>query len=126
MKSRCEKSRGVRVSEFFKNCRNTLKESSGEMKKSNPEKMGTSMWINREDPGESQGRECVQQIAHLVGIVLNDAIPTMSWLTNTCRKNPEIGNKIFSLYHSRALVALPYQSCPRWLWKNCDENAHVE
>lgn len=65
------------------------------MKKSNPEKMGTSMWINREDPGESQGRECVQQIAYLVGIVVNDATPTMGWVTNTRRKNPEIGNKIF-------------------------------
>ena len=95
MKSRCEKSRGVRVSEFFKNCKNTLKKSSGEMKKSNPEKMGTSMWINREDRNESQGRECVQQIAYLVGIVVNDETPTTGWVTKMCRKNPEIESKFF-------------------------------
>lgn len=56
------------------------------MKKSNPEKMGTSMWINREDPIEKQGRECVQQIAYLVGIVVNDETPTTGWVPKMFRK----------------------------------------
>lgn len=56
------------------------------MKKSNPEKMGTSMWINREDPIERQGRECVQQIAYLVSIVVTDETPTTGWVTKMFRK----------------------------------------
>lgn len=42
----------------------------------NPEKMGTSMWINREYPMCDQDRDCVQQFAHLVGIVLENSSPT--------------------------------------------------
>lgn len=49
--------------------------------------MGTSMWINRQYPIERQDRECVKQIAYLVGIVLNDETPTTGWVTRVLRKN---------------------------------------
>ncbi len=35
---------------------------------------------------KGQGRECVQQIAYLVGIVVNDETPTMGWVTKMFRK----------------------------------------
>jgi hypothetical protein len=39
------------------------------------------MWINPEDLIESQGGECVKQIAYLVGIVVIDETPTTGWVT---------------------------------------------
>ena len=43
---------------------------------SNPEKMGTSMWINGSYSICGQDREGIEQVAHLVGIVSQDFSPT--------------------------------------------------
>ncbi len=45
------------------------------------------MWINRQYPFERQDRECVKQIAYLVGTVLNDQTPTTGWVTMMLRRN---------------------------------------
>lgn len=57
--------------------------------------MGTSMWINRLDPIESQGRECVQQIAYLVGIVVTGETPTTDWVTKKFRKKSYFTDESF-------------------------------
>jgi hypothetical protein len=49
----------------------------GNAKKNNPEKMGTTMWINRSVPMSGQDGDCVEQFAYLVGIVSKNASPTM-------------------------------------------------
>ena len=57
--------------------------------------MGTSMWINRQYPNERQDRECVKQIAYLVGIVLNDETPTTGWVTRMLRKILDSRGSVF-------------------------------
>jgi len=46
-------------------------------KKNNPEKMGTSMWINPRYRMSDQDGDGVEQFAYLVGIVSKNASPTM-------------------------------------------------
>ncbi|GJL58910.1 MAG: hypothetical protein NPIRA03_17670 [Nitrospirales bacterium] len=69
--------------------------------------MGTSMWINREDPIERQHGECVKQIAYLVGIVLNDETSTTGWATTMLWKNPDFSKMIFSLHSFPTLWRAP-------------------
>jgi hypothetical protein len=38
--------------------------------KNNPEKMGTTLWINRRDPMESQDGGGVEQFAHGAGMIV--------------------------------------------------------
>jgi hypothetical protein len=65
--------------ESLKNCKRKMKRKIvvRNAKKNYPEKMGTSMWINRRYPICDQDGDCVEPFAHLVGIVLKNSSPTM-------------------------------------------------
>lgn len=77
--------------------------------------MGTSMWINRQYPIERQARECVKQIAYLVGIVLNNETPTMGWVMRMFRKISDSRENFFSTIRSRSFVVQNYWHV-RALW----------